>query len=213
MLQRCTKLHCFFFLQLPAWTPWQRPGMCCANALNGNSAVFNGHVSKNIRKLKMEDFLNSCASLHFHFPGREAQIAEKGQNKVKAGDCALPAKKCFHYPLQIWHSLVLIFPEFSIKCTLLGNPRDFDFLPPSEGLWIVGWRWHPRWGWHPSLTDAAPQLVLRVGVITNIVIITINGEMSVMIKVGMCQCQNPTIHYKLQRQQLALVTCSTRPQC
>ena len=62
---------------------------------------FNGHVSENIRKLKMEDFLNSCASLHFHFPGREAQIAEKGQNKVKAGDCALPAKKCFHYPLQI----------------------------------------------------------------------------------------------------------------
>ena len=90
---------------------------------------------------------------------------------------------------------------------------DFDFLPPSEGLWIVGWRWHPWWGWHPSLTDAAPQLVLRVGVITNIVIITINGEMSVMIKVGMCQCQNPTIHYKLQRQQLALVTCSARPQC
>ena len=174
---------------------------------------FNGHVSENIRKLKMEDFLNSCASLHFHFPGREAQIAEKGQNKVKAGDCALPAKKCFHYPLQIWHSRVLIFPEFSIKCTLLGNPCEFDFLPPSEGLWIVGWRWHPRWGWHPSLTDAAPQLVLRVGVITNIVIITINGEMSVMIKVGMCQCQNPTIHYKLQRQQLALVTCSTRPQC
>ena len=83
---------------------------------------FNGHVSENIRKLKMEDFLNSRTSLHFHFPGREAQIAEKGQNKVKAGECALPAKKCFHYPLQIWHSRVLIFPEFPIKCTLLGNP-------------------------------------------------------------------------------------------
>ena len=37
------------------------------------------------------------------------------------------------------------------------------------------------------------------------------GEMSVMIKVGMCQCQIPTIHDKLQR--LALVSCSTRPQC
>ena len=39
------------------------------------------------------------------------------------------------------------------------------------------------------------------------------GEMSVMIKVGMCQCQIPTIHDKLQLQQLALVGCSTRPQC
>ena len=37
------------------------------------------------------------------------------------------------------------------------------------------------------------------------------GEMSVMIKVGMCQCQIPTIHDKLQLQQLALVGCSTRP--
>ena len=37
------------------------------------------------------------------------------------------------------------------------------------------------------------------------------GEMAVMIKVGMCQCQIPTIHDKLQ--QLALVGCSTRPQC
>ena len=32
-----------------------------------------------------------------------------------------------------------------------------------------------------------------------------HGEMSVMIKVGMCQCQIPTIHDKLQLQQLALV--------
>ena len=39
------------------------------------------------------------------------------------------------------------------------------------------------------------------------------GEMSVMIKVGMCQCQIPTIHDKLQLEQLALVSCSTRPQC
>ena len=42
------------------------------------------------------------------------------------------------------------------------------------------------------------------------------GEMTVMIKVGMCQWQNPTIHDKhdkLQLQQLALVSCSTRPQC
>ena len=38
------------------------------------------------------------------------------------------------------------------------------------------------------------------------------GEMSVMIKVGMCQCQIPTIHDKLQLKQLALVSCSTRPQ-
>ena len=38
-------------------------------------------------------------------------------------------------------------------------------------------------------------------------------EMSVMIKVGMCQCQIPTIYDKLQLQQLALVGCSTRPQC
>ena len=37
------------------------------------------------------------------------------------------------------------------------------------------------------------------------------GEMSVMIKVGMCQCQIPTIHDKLQLQQLALVSYSTRP--
>ena len=37
------------------------------------------------------------------------------------------------------------------------------------------------------------------------------GEMSVMIKLGLCQCQIPTIHDKLQR--LALVSCSTRPQC
>ena len=39
------------------------------------------------------------------------------------------------------------------------------------------------------------------------------GEMSVMIKVGMCQCQIPTIHDKFQLQQLVLVGCSTRPQC
>ena len=39
------------------------------------------------------------------------------------------------------------------------------------------------------------------------------GEMSVMIKVGMCQCQIPTIHDKLQLEQLALESCSTRPQC
>ena len=38
------------------------------------------------------------------------------------------------------------------------------------------------------------------------------GEMSVMIKVGMCQCQIPITHDKLQLQQLALVSCSTRPQ-
>ena len=38
-------------------------------------------------------------------------------------------------------------------------------------------------------------------------------EMSLMIKVGMCQCQVPTIHDKLQLRQLALVGCSTRPQC
>ena len=38
-----------------------------------------------------------------------------------------------------------------------------------------------------------------------------DGEMSVMMKVGMCQCQIPTIHGKLR--QLALVSCSTRPQC
>ena len=37
-----------------------------------------------------------------------------------------------------------------------------------------------------------------------------DGEMSVMIKVGMCQCQILTIHDKLQR--LALVSCSS-PQC
>ena len=36
-------------------------------------------------------------------------------------------------------------------------------------------------------------------------------EMSVMIKVGMCQCQIPTIHDKLQ--QLALVSYSTPPLC
>ena len=39
------------------------------------------------------------------------------------------------------------------------------------------------------------------------------GEISVMIKVGMCQCQISTIHDKLQLLQLALVGCSTRPQC
>ena len=39
------------------------------------------------------------------------------------------------------------------------------------------------------------------------------GEMSIIIKVGMCQCQIPTIHGKLQLQQLALVSGSTRPQC
>ena len=39
------------------------------------------------------------------------------------------------------------------------------------------------------------------------------GEMSVMIKVGMCQCQIPTTHDKLQLEQLAMVSCSTRPQC
>ena len=39
------------------------------------------------------------------------------------------------------------------------------------------------------------------------------GEMSIMIKVGMCPCQIPTIHDKLQLEQLALVSCSTRPQC
>ena len=39
------------------------------------------------------------------------------------------------------------------------------------------------------------------------------GEMSVMMKVGMCQCHIPTIHDKLQLQQLALVGCSTRPHC
>ena len=39
------------------------------------------------------------------------------------------------------------------------------------------------------------------------------GEMSVMIKVGMCQRQISTIHDKLQLQQLALVNCSIRPQC
>ena len=38
------------------------------------------------------------------------------------------------------------------------------------------------------------------------------GEMSVLIKVGMCQCQIPTIHDKLQLQQLALVSYSNRPQ-
>ena len=37
------------------------------------------------------------------------------------------------------------------------------------------------------------------------------GEMSVMIKAGMCQCQIPTIHDKLQLQQLALEGCSTHP--
>ena len=39
------------------------------------------------------------------------------------------------------------------------------------------------------------------------------GEMSIMIKVGMCQRQIPTTHDKLQLEQLALVSCSTRPQC
>ena len=39
------------------------------------------------------------------------------------------------------------------------------------------------------------------------------GEMSVMIKVGMCECQIPTIHVKLQLRQLVLVSGSTRPQC
>ena len=39
------------------------------------------------------------------------------------------------------------------------------------------------------------------------------GEMSVMIKVGMCQCQIHTIHDKLQLHQLALVSYSTRPLC
>ena len=37
------------------------------------------------------------------------------------------------------------------------------------------------------------------------------GEMSVMKKMGMCQI--PTTHDKLQLEQLALVCCSTRPQC
>ena len=37
------------------------------------------------------------------------------------------------------------------------------------------------------------------------------GEMSVMIKVRMCQCQIPTIHDKLQLEQLALVSCSIAP--
>ena len=36
-------------------------------------------------------------------------------------------------------------------------------------------------------------------------------EMSVMIKVGMCQCQIPTLHGKIQLQQLALVSCSLVP--
>ena len=31
------------------------------------------------------------------------------------------------------------------------------------------------------------------------------GEMSVMIKVGMCQCQIPTIHDKLQQSALVVV--------
>ena len=39
------------------------------------------------------------------------------------------------------------------------------------------------------------------------------GNVSVMIKVGICQCLIPTSHGKLQLQQLALVGCSTRPQC
>ena len=41
-----------------------------------------------------------------------------------------------------------------------------------------------------------------------------SGEMSI-IKVGMYQYQYqiPTIHDKLQLQHLALVSCSTRPQC
>ena len=30
-------------------------------------------------------------------------------------------------------------------------------------------------------------------------------------KVGMCQCQIPTTHDKLQLEQLALVSCSTSP--
>ena len=37
------------------------------------------------------------------------------------------------------------------------------------------------------------------------------GEMSIMKKVGMCQI--PTTHDKLQLEQLAMVSCSTRPQC
>ena len=38
-------------------------------------------------------------------------------------------------------------------------------------------------------------------------------EMSIMKKMGMCQCQIPTIHDKLQLEQLALVSYSTRPLC
>ena len=39
------------------------------------------------------------------------------------------------------------------------------------------------------------------------------GKMSIMKKVGMCQCQIPTTHDKLQLEQLAMVSCSTRPRC